>query len=98
MTEQELREKIAKELCRQMGEDDWDTLPFERPGGKAGYLGLYKQQFYDLTKPILALIKEEMLEQFIDYLNQQYGGSKEKRQFIVDAIGILQSRLEKEEL
>ncbi len=59
MTKEELRELarevIAKELCRQMGEDAWETLPLKRPKGKASYLGIYKQQFYDLAEPILNL-------------------------------------------
>lgn len=61
-TEQKLIEKIAQELCRQMGEDSWETLPLERPVGKAGYLGLYKRHFYNLAKPILAIVKEALPE------------------------------------
>src|SRR3990167_312178 len=50
-------EKIAQELCRQMGEDTWESLPLERPKGKASYLGIYKRQFYDLAEPIMKIIE-----------------------------------------
>ena len=58
MTFDELREKIAKMLCQQFGEDTWDTLPLKRPSGRASYLGLYKEQFYPMADRILTLFRE----------------------------------------
>lgn len=59
MTEQELREKIAKFLYKLSGSEyAWEGLPLDRPIGKPSYLSACKQPFFDRADKILALVKE----------------------------------------
>lgn len=63
MTEQELREKIAKRFYEeQTGLYDWDSLPDKKPTGKGAYLKHYRGDFYGFANSVLALIKEALPE------------------------------------